>query len=82
MFRLSAVSVLVWLSLEGTSAEPVASRTQQQTVGVQLAWNGSGPAVEGKKMDCVCATATALILSIHCFLACLLSMKGNVEVIY
>lgn len=48
MFRLSAVSVLVLLSLEGTSAEPVAGRTQQQTVSVQLAWNGSEPAVEGK----------------------------------
>lgn len=53
MFLLSAVSVLVLMSMEGLCAQ------QQQTVSVQLAWNNSGlDAVKGKNgftvFVCVC----------------------------
>ncbi|MEQ2255209.1 hypothetical protein ILYODFUR_011447 [Ilyodon furcidens] len=82
MFQVSVGSFLVLVSIVGH----VASR---QAVSVQLAGNNT-ETVQGKNGFCVCAnfdltmcphSTTALTVCIHCFLAYLLSMKGNVDVV-
>ncbi len=70
MFHLSAVSLLVLLSLEGISAQH-----QEKTVSVQVAWNNSGiDAVEGKNgftvflsvCVCVCVCVCACVCVCMC----------------
>ncbi|KAA8578963.1 hypothetical protein FQN60_002517 [Etheostoma spectabile] len=57
MWGLSAVSVLVLLPLEAIGGEPIGGEpVGNKTVSVQLAWNGSGPAVTARKQEVIKVT--------------------------